>query len=95
MMSLSLTLSLFPSLITHVQPSQVGSLFTFLARQGAKHRASIRVDEHIYDQVGLSFTEHIHRNIELTIGVWQCTSTGMRQSQYNHTMHYHTPAFIK
>lgn len=32
-------------------PSQVGSLFTFLARQGAKHRASIRVDEHVYDQV--------------------------------------------
>ncbi|KAL5471029.1 hypothetical protein EMCRGX_G029102 [Ephydatia muelleri] len=32
-------------------PSQVGSLFTFLARQGSKHRDSIRVDEHVYDQV--------------------------------------------
>ena len=38
---------LFPT----VQPSQVGSLFTFLARQGAKHKSSITVDENIYDQV--------------------------------------------
>ena len=36
---------------TQQQPSQVGSLFTFLARQGARYRTSIRVDEHVYDQV--------------------------------------------
>ena len=42
--------------IHYIQPSQVGSLFTFLARQGAKHRASIRVDEHIYDQVNHGIT---------------------------------------
>ena len=35
------------------QPSQVGSLFTFLARQGARYRTSIRVDEHVYDQVAV------------------------------------------
>ena len=38
------------------QPSQVGSLFTFLARQGAKHRSSIKVDGDIYDQVYI----HVH-----------------------------------
>ena len=39
------------------QPSQVGSLFTFLARQGAKYRTSIHVEETIYDQV-LNYITH-------------------------------------
>jgi len=43
-------------------PSQVGSLFTFLARQGAKHRASIQVDEHIYDQV-LDYITHAEEDV--------------------------------
>jgi hypothetical protein len=43
-------------------PSQVGSLFTFLARQGAKHRASIHVDETIYDQV-LNYITHTEEDI--------------------------------
>ncbi len=47
----SMQYSYSPILLLSVQPSQVGSLFTFLARQGAKYRAGIRVDEHVYDQV--------------------------------------------
>jgi hypothetical protein len=38
-------------------PSQVGSLFTFVARQGAKYRTSIHVEETIYDQV-LNYITH-------------------------------------
>ena len=44
-------------LSSHPQPSQVGSLFTFLARQGAKYRTSIHVEEGIYDQV-LNYITH-------------------------------------
>ncbi len=45
--------------VLSTQPSQVGSLFTFLARQGAKYRAGIRVDEHVYDQV----IDHYHDDV--------------------------------
>ena len=45
-----------------LQPSQVGSLFTFLARQGAKYRTSINVDETIYDQV-LNYITHTDEDI--------------------------------
>ena len=56
-----LSLSLSPSSPIY-QPSQVGSLFTFLARQGAKHRTSIHVDENIYDQV-LNYITHTEEDI--------------------------------
>lgn len=46
------------------QPSQVGSLFTFLARQGARYRTSIRVDEHVYDQV-VTNTDWVYCSLEL------------------------------
>ena len=58
---LSPVVSLSPSLSLS-QPSQVGSLFTFMARQGAKHRTSIRVDESIYDQV-LNYITHTEEDI--------------------------------
>lgn len=57
------TQSLPPSLPPLLpQPSQVGSLFTFLARQGAKHRTSIHVDENIYDHV-LNYITHTEEDI--------------------------------
>ena len=41
--------------LLHTQPSQVGSLFTFLARQMAKHENRIQVNKVLFEQVGLSF----------------------------------------
>lgn len=41
--------------LLHIQPSQVGSLFTFLARQMAKHENRIQVNKVLFEQVGLSF----------------------------------------
>lgn len=41
--------------LLQIQPSQVGSLFTFLARQMAKHENRIQVNKVLFEQVGLSF----------------------------------------
>ena len=44
-----------------LQPTQVGILFTFLARQMARHENTIHVNKVLFEQVGLlcSDTHHI------------------------------------